>query len=255
MTAQDLEIGVETLKIEKKAEKIENAWFLSLKITKVTNENENVTIEEEKRKVEKTENNWQTRWNLYLGDCSFIQSRLRKEPLSDPLWGMAHFCNVLLRSVGQTVFVNNPFLSILIFVGIAFSKKEAGLGCALGGVLSTCTELFLGLHPWSLVENGVAPFNGALIGSVLPSLYPLLHASGHIVQMWMAIIIGSVASVFLASALNNFLGKHDLPYMTLPFNIISICTFLSLLPSQPHAYLCISLLGYLGIGPPTVSRG
>jgi urea transporter len=91
--------------------------------------------------------------------------------------------------------VNNPFLSLLILISIALSNIEAGLGCCLGGLVATATELLLGLHPWSLVENGVAPFNGALIGSVIPSLYPLLfpHASDCTMDMWMAVLIGAVA--------------------------------------------------------------
>ena len=89
--------------------------------------------------------------------------------------------------------MNNPLINVLIIVAIVLSNKEAGLGCVLGGVAATFTELFLGLHPWSLVENGVAPFNGALVGSVIPSLYPSLTTSDHEIEMWMAVFIGSVA--------------------------------------------------------------
>ena len=89
--------------------------------------------------------------------------------------------------------MNNPFLSALIIVAIALADIEAGLGCALGGVAATFTELFLGLHPWSALENGVAPFNGALVGSVIPSLYPLLYASDHDIEKWMAVFIGALA--------------------------------------------------------------
>ena len=88
--------------------------------------------------------------------------------------------------------MNNPFLSVLIIVAIALADTEAGLGCAIGGVAAT-TELFLGLHPWSALENGVAPFNGALVGSVIPSLYPLLYTSDHDIEKWMAVFIGALA--------------------------------------------------------------
>jgi len=130
--------------------------------------------------------------------------------------------------------VNNPFLSIIILVAIFISNVEAGVGCFLGGLVATVTELALGLHPWSLVENGVAPFNGALIGSVIPSLYPLLNldAADPLLVIMAAVVMGAVASVFIASALNNLLGTFSLPFMTLPFNIVAICTFITLMPDQ-----------------------
>ena len=88
--------------------------------------------------------------------------------------------------------MNNPFLSLLIILAIGLDSKEAGLGCVLGGVSATLAELMFKLHPWNLVENGVAPFNGALYGSVLPSLYHLLQSSGQTYTIWIAITIGSV---------------------------------------------------------------
>ena len=61
--------------------------------------------------------------------------------------------------------------------------------------MATVTELVLGLHPWCLVENGVAPFNGALIGSVIPSLYPLLNldAADPMLEIMAAVVVGAVA--------------------------------------------------------------
>jgi len=42
-------------------------------------------------------------------------------------------------------------------------------------------------------------------------------------------------SVFFASAFNNFIGKFNVPYMALPFNIIAVCVFLTLQPSDQQA--------------------
>ena len=41
-----------------------------------------------------------------------------------------------------------------------------------------------------------------------------------------------LCSVFIGSACNNVLGKFHVPYLTLPFNIVAICTFLILLPNE-----------------------
>jgi urea transporter len=147
---------------------------------------------------------------------------LKKKPLNLSLWGLAHFITIFLRSVGQTVFINNPVFRVRVI----FPTGRVWSWLCSGGS-SGHFELCLGLHPWSLVESGVAPFNDALVGCVLPSLYPLLHAAG----LWLAVCVGSVATIFCAAGSNNFLDKFNLPFMTFPFNIISICTFLTLLPS------------------------
>ena len=39
-------------------------------------------------------------------------------------------------------------------------------------------------------------------------------------------------SVFITSALSNLLNTFSLPFMTLPFNIVAICTFLTILPDS-----------------------
>ena len=43
----------------------------------------------------------------------------------------------------------------------------------------------------------------------------------------------SVFSIFVAKAFGNFLGKFNVPYMALPFNLTAVCVFLSL---QPHNF-------------------
>ncbi len=43
-------------------------------------------------------------------------------------------------------------------------------------------------------------------------------------------------SLYLCSAFGNFLGRTGgVPYLALPFNLIAICTFLTLKPSDFHA--------------------
>ena len=113
-----------------------------------------------------------------------------------------------------------------------FVIAQVGLGCLLGAGLATLTELLVGLHPWGLVANGVAAFNGVLVGTVIPILFPLFYGPGHHVpHMWAAVAIGAVTSVFLASAFNNFLAKFNVPYMALPFNLIATVVFLTLQPA------------------------
>jgi len=171
-------------------------------------------------------------WNVYLGDCAVVDSYLKNKPLSSPVWGPAHALNIFLRAVGQPAFVNNPLLGLLILIGIFLPDWEVGLGCVLGGGVATITELLFGLHPWGLVSNGVASFNGVLVGTVISLLYPAVYHTDRTPEMWVAIVLGAVISVFFASAFNNFIGKFNVPYMALPFNIIAVCVFLTLQPME-----------------------
>ena len=45
--------------------------------------------------------------------------------------------------------------------------------------------------------------------------------------MWVAVCLGSVATVFVSAALLNSIGRLDAPFMTLPFNFIAIISFLN----------------------------
>ena len=107
---------------------------------------------------------------------------------------------------------------------------EVGLGCILGGVTATLTDLALSLHPLPDLNAGVASFNGVLVGTVIPILFPVFNHLPRSTEMWLAIFVGAITSAFLARAFGNFLSKFDVPYMALPFNLIAVCVFLTLQP-------------------------
>ena len=46
-------------------------------------------------------------------------------------------------------------------------------------------------------------------------------------ELWVAVCLGSVATVFVSAALLNSIGRLDAPFMTLPFNFIAIISFLN----------------------------
>lgn len=180
-------------------------------------------------------------WSVFLGHCPVVTEYLSTRPASSLPWVAAHGINTFLRAVGQPAFVDNPLLGLLILIAIFLPHPQVGLGCILGGGLATVTELVLGLHPWGLVTNGVAAFNGVLVGTVIPILFPLFYgAEHHTIPMWVCVGLGGVASVFVASAFNNFLGKFSVPYMALPFNLIATIVFLSLQPSDTEHTVLLS---------------
>jgi len=167
----------------------------------------------------------QEHWDDYLGDSRVLKHILKEKSENSMSWSVVNFFDNYYRSLGETVFVNNPFLGILILVSIFIGHAKAGLGCALGGLIATLTDQVLGLHPRSMLDSGVSSFNGSLLGTVLPALFHLV--SDQESKLWVAVCFGSFVSVFISSALLNSLGKLNVPFMTLPFNFIAIISFVN----------------------------
>jgi len=170
-------------------------------------------------------------WNTYLGDCSVVDQYLLDKPIYSK-WFLAHYLNVLLRAIGQPAFVNNPICGLLILIATFIPDWKVGIGMFVGGSIATICELVLKLQPWDLMRNGVAAFNGVLVGTVISCLYPAVYHVPMDLKMWIFICIGSVASVFICAAFGNTLGKANIPYLALPFNLIAVCTFLTIQPLQ-----------------------
>ncbi|TRY69135.1 hypothetical protein TCAL_02513 [Tigriopus californicus] len=166
----------------------------------------------------------QNPWNTFLGDCSVVDAYLMDKPILS-LWFPLHYLNVFLRAVGQPTFVNNPFCGAIIFASLFIQDYIVGLGCLLGGSVATIGELILRLQPFDLLRNGVAAFNGVLVGTVISVLYPGFYQTYRTPEMWIFIVVGSLLSAF-----GNFLGRFNLPYLALPFNMIIVCSFLTIQP-------------------------
>ena len=154
----------------------------------------------------------QNPWNVYLGDCAVVTSYLRDKPLLSLVWSPIHVINIFLRAVGQVglqkyifslmtqrflfifqpAFVNNPLLGAVILAGLFLFDVEVGAGCILGGVTATVTDLLLGLHPLADLNSGVACFNGVLVGTVIPILYPAFYNTDRSLIMWLAVFGGAI---------------------------------------------------------------
>ena len=50
----------------------------------------------------------------------------------------------------------------------------------------------LRLQPWELMRNGVAAFNGVLVGTVISSLYPTVYNVEMDLKMWIFICLGAI---------------------------------------------------------------
>jgi len=171
-------------------------------------------------------------WSTILGDCSLVDKWLLDKPILSK-WSLPHYTNVFLRSIAQTCFVDNPLSGLLILVAFFIADWEVAIGTILGGSVATLSEMFLRLHSWDMMRNGVAPFNGALYSTVTSSLFPVFFRDDRTPILWAFIAGGGFVSIFVCSALGNILGKFGVPYLTFPFNLLAIVTFLSLQTIYP----------------------
>ena len=100
----------------------------------------------------------------------------------------------------QPAFVNNPLMGLIILAGLFVFEPTVGLGCMLGGLTATVVEVMVGLHPWGDLTNGVACFNGVLVGTVVPILYPATYETDRTLAMWLAVVGGSIVRSELTSS-------------------------------------------------------
>ena len=120
----------------------------------------------------------------------------------------------------QPAFVNNPIAGLIILIGLFLPDWRIGLGCLIGGSISTLTELvritkgliyrfsilsfkkyhsqilqfcfkILHIHPWQMMRNGVAPVNGVLVGTVFSALFPVVFCTERTTELWVFIVLGA----------------------------------------------------------------
>ena len=122
----------------------------------------------------------------------------------------------------QPAFVNNPIAGLIILIGLFLPDWRIGLGCLIGGSISTLTELvritkrlvywffhiclrhlkscsqilpfcykILQIHPWQMMRNGVAAVNGVLVGTVFSALFPVVFCTERTTELWVFIVLGA----------------------------------------------------------------
>jgi urea transporter len=193
-------------------------------------------------------------WKLLtrtFGDCSILKDLLNS--LDSFLWLPVKGVDAILRGVSQVVFASNPISGALILAGLftVWDGQEvwqwevgvAVLACSLVALLTAV----LYQQPRVLVQDGITQFNAVLVGSVVFSLYPLLYQGLLDQRTWVMVLVGSAASVFVQTALGNFLAsikapfvvrvddehgpikkEFGIPSLTLPFNIVC-CVVMAIL--------------------------
>lgn len=120
------------------------------------------------------------------------------------------FASIVLRGVGQIMLQENQLTGFLFLAGIFYSSFLMGLAAVLATVCGTATAFVLN-YDRSEIEKGLYGFSAALVGvAIMLFLKPVVFS-------WILLIIGSA----LATVIQHFFIKREIPVFTLPFVLVT----------------------------------
>ena len=97
------------------------------------------------------------------------------------------------------------------------AHKEAPNGCFSLTILGYFQ--ILGLHDWTMMRNGVAPFNGALYSTVTTSLFTVYFRDETTSILWAFVAGGGfirlseITTAFLSNMHNTYLVLQEYPFV------------------------------------------
>ncbi|OXA55896.1 urea transporter 2 isoform X2 [Folsomia candida] len=169
-------------------------------------------------------------WLQYVGDCKGLDTFL--ETKDGWGWMFPKFLNALFRGVGQVVFCNNPFTGLVILLALFWADLFVGLATTLAASTAIITAIIF-RQDYAHINAGLTTYNAVLIGSVTSALWFPLYKIEINFLIWAFIVLGAALSVFVNTAMSNFLSsfKQPLPSLTFPFNIVALLLFTCLMPT------------------------
>lgn len=154
------------------------------------------------------------------------------------------FFDMCLRGVSQTVFMNNPFSGLVIFIAVVYSDPAAALAGLLANMVATASALHLYLEGYKGYDNyiyGVYGSNATLVGITISTLV----GSENVWPTALVVAIFGLVSTLLTNALTRLMGT--LPVLLLPYNL-SVIWFLCGSSQYPSWYASNKLIPRLGVG-------
>lgn len=153
------------------------------------------------------------------------------------------FFDMCLRGVSQTVFMNNPFSGLIIFIAIVYSDPAAALAGLLANMVATASALHLYLEGYKGYENyiyGVYGSNATLVGITILTLV----GSESVWPTALVVAIFGLVTTLLTNALTRLMGT--LPVLLLPYNL-AVIWFLCGSSQYPSWYASNKLIPRLGV--------
>jgi urea transporter len=193
-----------------------------------------------------------------LADEAPPPSRLRRwlpssgtlPALSEALGGgrPVRAAELLLRSLGQVIFLNNPLTGLLLLLALGLQSLDLAAFTLLGIVTANGMALLLGCERGAL-RDGIYGFNGALVGSGIGA-FTDPAVPGSLPLRILLTLLGAAGSTLLVRHLGGWMkARPGLPVLTLPFCLVTwgLLAALSLLD--------VPLLALQGAPPPPPAGG
>lgn len=153
----------------------------------------------------------------------FIQKYASTNVFISSVGGILLLVDIILRSISQVYFINNPLVGIVMIISIGLTSwKLAGtmilcITCALLSsiILSISITHRIRLYSKDLFD-GLLGFDAALVGLAIPSVYQFQTESDEILFICFAGIVCGI----MRNGVNFFFSRHlNLPAFTLCFNL------------------------------------
>lgn len=131
------------------------------------------------------------------------------------------FVDWTLRGVSQVVFQNNPFVGLVILVGLLVNSWIYAAICVVGVVASTLTAIVLKADK-ALIRDGLFGFNGALVALALVAFTSEDFRSGAIpsASMMVYLVCAATLTTMTFASLAALLGPHKVAPLTMPFVLV-----------------------------------
>ncbi|XP_045136142.1 urea transporter 2-like isoform X1 [Portunus trituberculatus] len=166
-----------------------------------------------------------------IGDAPAVREALAKFSWKSPVV-VVKIIDSVLRGIAQVAFGNNPLTGLLILIGLFVGNVYSGLGAILCSLTAIFTAKVLNWQD-DAVAAGHSNFNAVLIGTVTTALYPAVFGEAIPLPVWGYMVIAAVFTVCVMGGLGRIMEGHNIPALTLPFNIAVSTTF-----------LCMKMAGY-----------
>ncbi len=142
------------------------------------------------------------------------------------------FAQGVLRGYSQIFFTDNIWLAIPLLV-VSFIDLPSGLCGLLAIMVANSTALLIGFSPYQ-VKKGFYGFNSLLVGLGIGYGFAVTP------QVLLLVVLASFLTLLLTIAIEGWLGKYYLPFLSLPF---VFAMWIAILASQMLISLEISERG------------
>lgn len=114
------------------------------------------------------------------------------------------------RGMGQIMLQNSSVSGLLFLVGVCLTSLTMGFAMVLATHVGMVTAMVL-KYDRQEIQQGLYGFSPALVGAALILFFQPT------VQVWLAIVVGSI----VASVLQHFFIKRNIPAFTFPFVLVT----------------------------------